>query len=69
VRISIIPADQTVVVDGVAIALEPWPGGTEGIHAIQWYETYGQVEPVAGPQVRITGLGPYQHIVDAALSE
>jgi hypothetical protein len=67
-RISIIPADQMVIIDGAPVFLDPWPGGAEGIHAIQWQETYGQVEPALGAQYRIDALGPYRDIVDAALA-
>lgn len=69
-RVIIIPADKTVIVDGevrapLEFAMDP------AIHAVQWYDDYGEVEFVTGadrikpPNQFITDLAPYQNVLDA----
>lgn len=46
-RISIIPEDKKIIVDGKTIDLEsdaPWDFDDEHIHAIQWKDGYGSLE-------------------------
>ena len=65
-RLTIIPADGSVGVDGV------WFGGINlsfmapSIHAVQWYDTHGEIEvkdPVTGRMVAneaITSMDAFQ---------
>jgi hypothetical protein len=49
-RLTIIPSDKTVYVDGVVKAYAPLPldltqcGIPSNVHALQWYETEGDIE-------------------------
>lgn len=65
-RLTIIPIDGSVSVDGV------WFGGIDlsfmdaSVHAVQWYDTYGEIEvkdPVTGRMVAneaITSMDAFQ---------
>jgi hypothetical protein len=65
-RLTIVPIDGSVIVDGV------WFGGIDlsfmapSIHAVQWYDTYGEIEvkdPVTGRMVAneaITSIDAFQ---------
>ncbi|MGR3179819.1 MAG: hypothetical protein ACUZ8E_17405 [Candidatus Anammoxibacter sp.] len=61
-RVSIIPEDNIVVIDGQArnITLDIDPN----IHAIQWHGDYGYVENKTGDNLKITDFVGYQYIVD-----
>lgn len=65
-RATIIADDKAVYVDGFVL----WPidltGLSSDIHAVQWYDTWGEVEYRLGakPNARITDLSPYQVFVD-----
>jgi hypothetical protein len=69
-RVTIIANDAAVYVDGLAL----WPidltGLSSDIHAVQWYDTHGEVEyrPDANgqrlPNAAITDLSPYQVFID-----
>lgn len=45
-RISIIPIDGTVVVNSLGVTRLTWEGTPEGVHALQWYGTWGEIEYV-----------------------
>jgi len=70
-RVTIVPADQYVSVDGIGFSNLDLSLMAPDIHAIQWYETYGEVEikdPTTGRMLRndvIDSLGPYQLTLDA----
>jgi hypothetical protein len=55
-RVSTIFPDQTIVVDGVGVKVDSdlWVFDVPGAHAIQWYETEGDIEfaTVKGKVVR-----------------
>jgi hypothetical protein len=57
-RVSTIFPDQTIVVDGVGVKVDSdlWVFDVPGAHAIQWYETEGDIEfaTVKGKIVRPT---------------
>jgi len=66
-RVTIIPSDNVVIVDGEAktpIDLS----FMKDVHAVQWYETWGEVERVGEnhqhTNERITSLAPYQQALD-----
>lgn len=54
-RYSLIPVDGTLVVDGIGAFGVDYTGIDPTIHAVQWYDTIGDVEYVKDP---ITGAGP-----------
>lgn len=69
-RVTIIPADRMVMVDGevrapLAFVIDP------AIHAVQWYDDRGEVEFVATsaggkpPNAGITDMAPFQAALDA----
>lgn len=67
-RVTIIPLDRVVIVDGVAKGPIDLSFMAD-IHAIQWYDTWGDVERVdpntmAHSNERIEELGRYQQAVD-----
>lgn len=68
-RISIIKDDGTVVKDGVAYTDLDLSALPSEFHALQWYDTKGDVESkdADGNPVNtaITDLAPYQWCVDA----
>lgn len=43
-RVTIIPADSVVVVDGVTVDGVLLEGISAEVHAVQWYGTWGDVE-------------------------
>ena len=65
-RITIIPSDKTIGIDGdFLLSIQQdisWV--PENIHAVQWYNTWGEVEYTDGsPNERIEELGIYQQAV------
>ena len=68
-RVSIIKDDGTVVKDGVAYTDLDLSALSSEFHALQWYDTKGDVESkdADGNPVNtaITDLSPYQWCVDA----
>lgn len=44
-RLSIVPVDGVVVKDGVGFTGLVWIGTPAGIHALQWFDTNGWIEP------------------------
>lgn len=51
-QLTIIPEDQTIIKDGEALKFAF--AADAGIHAIQWYDTYGTIEYKAGPAEHFT---------------
>lgn len=43
-RVSVVPIDKAICVDGVPALLTEWPFADSGIHAIQWHGTEGEIE-------------------------
>ena len=65
-KITIIPSDNTIGIDGdFLLSIQQdisWI--PENIHAVQWYNTWGEVEYTDGsPNERIEELGIYQQAV------
>ena len=74
-RVTIIPADQLVVIDGTSVTIDNMPIVDESIHAVQWYETNGTIEHkdtsntnnvVLTHIEEITELSSFQEIIDIA---
>lgn len=60
-RVTIVPEDQCVIVDGDALSGLALPA-SPNTHAIQWYGAHGVIEKKAGPAERFTDesvLAPY----------
>lgn len=60
-RVTIIPEDKVVIVDGVAAILGTLEAD-ENIHAIQWHGDYGTIEYKVGAAARFTDvsiIGPF----------
>jgi hypothetical protein len=72
-RLTIIPSDNTVVVDGrgATVNLAGYPA-LNGVHAIQWDGEQGHIEFKNSPfstanfktNERLAGIGAYQNIID-----
>jgi hypothetical protein len=67
-RVSIIPVDGVVVLNGVAKDKLDLSFMSD-VHAVQWYDTWGEVERYDGiaklPNERIESIAPYQAAIDA----
>jgi hypothetical protein len=60
-RITVISADRWIRRDDDAANLPEWPFDDANIHAIQWYDTEGEIEYTGRPKP------PNQIITDAAV--
>ena len=70
-RVTIVVDDNMVLVDGQPGSVDCSPLIKDHIHAVQWYDTFGEEEyrtdPATGeraPNTRITDFSPYQPYVD-----
>ena len=69
-RVTIIPADGSVSVNGVGFGELDLSFIDPSVHAVQWYETHGEVEikdPVTGRMVAnevITSIDGFQAAID-----
>jgi len=70
-RLTIIPVDGCVSIDGVPFSGLNLSFMAPSVHAVQWYDTHGEVEvedPVTGRMVAnevITSIDAYQPAIDA----
>jgi hypothetical protein len=69
-RVTIIPPDGMVYVEGQALAVD-CSSIDPSIHAIQWYDTIGEIEfktddttNTRQPNAKITDISPFQHVID-----
>ncbi len=66
-RVTIIPEDRMVVIDGLAVQDVDMSGLDRRLRAVQWYHTSGEEEWEHRPNVRIkTMSGPCQRVVARA---
>ena len=69
-RLIIIPVDGSVSVDGVGFSGLDLSFMDASVHAVQWYETHGEIEvknPVTGRMVAnevITSIDAFQPAID-----
>jgi hypothetical protein len=70
-RATIVINDNIVLVDGKAQKVDCSPLVEQNIHAVQWYDTFGEEEYRADPETgerqpngKITDFSPYQPYVD-----
>ena len=69
-RLTIVPSDNVVLVDGRGLKLDlTGYASLDGIHAVQWNDDAGHIEYIATEVVRlnepIDSIDPYQDIIDA----
>lgn len=63
-RITIVPSDNTMLIDGVARKIN-MAGIDSTIHAVQWFSTTGEIEYNDGkPHKKITSINPFQAFID-----
>ena len=65
-RLTIVPSDKTICIDGQGILgiQQDLSWIPTNIHALQWYDTYGEIEYNNGsPNEKIEELGIYQQAV------
>ena len=73
-RITVIPADRWIRRDDDAANLPDWPFDDADIHAIQWYDSEGEIEyngrpkPPNVPFFEAVILQPYLDALDAELA-
>lgn len=71
-RITIVPIDRTIIVDGEGLTEieQDWSWISPDIHAIQWYDDHGEIEYIDNrPNERITELGNFFTAVQKLNSE
>jgi hypothetical protein len=70
-RVTIIPIDGSVSVDGKGFGGLNLSFMDASVHAVQWYETHGEIErkdPITGRMVAnevITSIDAFQPVLDA----
>jgi hypothetical protein len=73
-RVTVIPADRWIRRDDEAANLPDWPFDDAAIHAIQWYDTEGEIEYNGRPKppnedfTNPAVLQPYLTALDAYLA-
>jgi hypothetical protein len=79
-RVTIVADDNIVLVDGVPRTVDCSPLVAEGMHAVQWYDTFGEEEfrtevdaqtyaMTRKPNQTITDFSPYQPYLDQWIAE
>ncbi len=68
-KITVVPEDKTVIVDGVAASEIDMSGVDEHIHAIQWQDDKGEIEwkkssPKGLHNEEIFSFEPFEFILD-----
>lgn len=69
-RVTIIPVDGFISVDSVGFGGLDLPFMDDSVHAVQWYETHGEIErkdPTTGRMVAnevITSIDAFQPVID-----
>ena len=71
-RLIIIPVDKLISIDGQGILQiqQDFSWIPSNVHAVQWYETWGEIEYTDGsPNEKIEELGIYEQAVDTFNNE
>jgi len=74
-RVTVIPSDRFIRRDDDAANLSSWPFNDSNVHAIQWYDTYGEIEyntTPKPPNLKINAAGvllPYLEALDEYLAQ
>lgn len=64
-RLTIIPDDDLVILDGDARSVDLTELRVAGVHAVQWNNSEGAVERKRAPQEHISSITDYQPFIDA----
>lgn len=65
-RVSVIPTDKIIIIDGTGIELEDWNFDDKHIHAIQWMHDKGHIElKTTEPNIEINDISFVQPYIDA----
>ena len=65
-RVSVIPTDKIIIIDGNGIELENWSFDDGHIHAIQWMHDKGHIELKTNePNIEIDDISFVQPYIDA----
>ncbi len=68
-RVTVIPIDKTIIVDGNGIVLEKWDFEDSHIHAIQWIHDNGHIElKTTDPNVVLEDITFVQPYIDAYMA-
>jgi len=74
-RVTIVPEDKVIRKDDVIVNLPEWNFDDSNIHAIQWYDTEGEIEYKGRPKPPNEAffdssiLQPYLDALDAYLNQ
>ena len=65
-RVSVIPTDKIIIIDGTGIEIEDWNFDDNHIHAIQWMHDKGHIElKTTEPNIEINDISFVQPYIDA----
>jgi DNA repair exonuclease SbcCD ATPase subunit len=65
-RVSVIPTDKIIIIDGNGVELETWTFDDDHIHAIQWMHDKGHIElKTTEPNIEINDISFVQPYIDA----
>lgn len=68
-RVSVIPTDKIIIIDGTGIEIEDWNFDDKHIHAIQWMHDKGHIElKTTEPNIEINDISFVQPYIDAYTS-
>lgn len=68
-RVTVIPIDKTIIVDGNGIVLEKWDFEDSHIHAIQWFHDKGHIElKTTDPNIDLDDIDTVQPYIDAYMA-
>jgi hypothetical protein len=64
-RVTVIPVDKTIIIDGNGVILESWPFEDDDIHAIQWEHNKGHIElKTNDPNIDLDDIDIVQPYID-----
>lgn len=69
-RVTVVPVDKVIIVDGNGITLEDWNFDDNHIHAIQWMHNHGHIElKTNDPNIEISDISEIQKYIDVYMNE
>lgn len=75
-RVSIVADDNLVLVEGIPQTIDCSALISQGIHAVQWYGSFGEIEFATDLETgnrksneRITDVSPFQSLIDGWMVE
>lgn len=68
-RVTVVPTDKVIIVDGNGITLEEWDFDDNHIHAIQWMHNKGHIELETNePNIEIDDISEIQKYIDSYMN-